>query len=67
MKKIIAIILIAALVVLTLSLCACTKDPVESESESGPTLIVGGDDEGDNGAESGSVDDKYELGGVPLG
>lgn len=66
MKKIIAIIIIAALVVLTLSLCACTKNPTESESESGPTLIVGGDDEGGDGADNDTVDDKYELGGVPL-
>lgn len=65
MKKVITIILVTLLAALSVTLCACTDK--KKEEETGPKIII--DDsvgEGELGEVTGSYNDEYELGGVPL-
>ena len=59
--------LIVCLILVCIALCACSNGN-EDETESGPKLLVGDQEETDDGigSEDESYDETYELGGIPL-
>ena len=65
MKKTVTIILAALLATLSLTLCACKNK--NKEEETGPKIIIDDSIENDDlGEVTGTYNDEYELGGVPL-